>query len=135
MALPTKTFLSTGLTATVLSLVLSSVACGPIVPVAPTWQDDIRPLMVSRCTRCHTASFRKDPSVKPPLRVIDPATPSFYNFDFSTFAEIPIANLAILKMAWQSCSGTGSHLMPPPPAERLEDWQIDMLHAWADIPQ
>jgi hypothetical protein len=135
MALTTKRLLSTGLLAATLSLALSSAACGPIVPVSPTWKDDIRPLMVSRCIRCHSASFRVDPSVKPPLPVIDPAMPSFFNFDFATFGEIPQLNLDVLKMAPQYCTTKGMLFMPPPPAEALEDWQIDMLEAWSVYPQ
>lgn len=137
MAAFAKTFLSTGLLATALSLALSSVACGPIVPVSPTWANDIRPLMVSRCIRCHDEPGRIDPdskATKNPFLGIA-AIP---NLNYQNFADIPSASLSLVKLSADAVKGKlpgGIPRMPPPPAEVLEDWQIDMLQAWCDYPQ
>ena len=112
-------------------------ACGPVVPLNPTWKDDVRPLVVARCVRCHDNPPRLDPA----LVDNNPATP---DTPLTSFNEPPDFVITIppgggLLLLWGSGPArlrlSGRTRMPPPPAAALEDWQIEMLEAWAAVPR
>jgi hypothetical protein len=101
--------------------------CAESVPDKPTWDDDVRPLLVARCVRCHTDPGQVDPlSAKTGLDKLDgPAKPSF---DFVYFSDAPAASLPFLKSLPMYIRGSASlSRMPPPPAAVLEDWEIETL--------
>jgi hypothetical protein len=115
------------------AMALGLGGCGPVVPDRPTWQHDIRPLMVARCIRCHNDPGGVDPltanavpawGAKPPLVLL-------YNFDFVTLPNpVPQQLTALQALGPKSVRGS-PHIMPPPPAEKLEDWEIQLLDNWA----
>ncbi|MES1157687.1 MAG: hypothetical protein ABUL67_01180 [Haliangium ochraceum] len=119
----------------ILAGVLGVSGCGPLVPLSPTWKDDIRPLVVARCVRCHDDPPRGDPASK------QPATPSAaftFNYPSDVVLDPLPVGLSILKLqGGDSVRGKLAPLrrMPPPPAEALEDWQIEMLDNWAYKPR
>lgn len=119
------------LAAAVAALALPSVACGPITPVTPTWKNDIRPLLVSRCIRCHDDPGRADPVSK---TIAPPA--ALYNFNYVDIpSPRPMGIQLLIDKGVKSVDGTrvGTR-MPPPPAEALEDWQIETLQGWTINP-
>jgi hypothetical protein len=128
MSLITK-ILSRAMT-TVLFVVLSSAGCGPIAPVSPSWKNDVRPLIVSRCLRCHDGSGKGDPSVERSM--------GGHGFNFNVPPDLPSplpAGLMYLKdLGSKVVRGDGYRRMPPPPLEALQDWQIDIIDGWAITP-
>ena len=120
------------------ALALGFGACGPVVPDQPTWQHDIRPLMVARCIRCHDGAGHVDPATSPTVRAFLPVL-AIYNFNYEVLPATLPAGLAILhsKIASTIVRGpsSGIPIMPPPPAEKLEDWEIQLLDNWvAEMP-
>jgi hypothetical protein len=113
---------------------LSSLACGPLTPVSPTWKDDVRPLLVSRCIRCHDTTTHVDKKTSAFIQS-RPAP----NFNFATIEDVmAAANAASFLYLKQSAVYTrtpGPDFMPPAPAEALDDWQIDILESWAADPR
>lgn len=112
-------------------------ACAADGPANPTWADDIHPLMVSRCIRCHDDPGQVDPaSAATGIAILKvPGTPSF---NYANFGDIPqTPNLMYLTIAAKYARGevTGIPRMPPPPAAELADWQIDMLDRWGKNPK
>jgi hypothetical protein len=116
-----------------LGIALGLSACGPVAPVSPTWNDDVRPLMVARCIRCHDDPGRKDFEVTTPG--VNMAVLAGFNFNLRTIADV-MASPAypFLIRSAEFARHTDTLRMPPLPAETLEDWQIDMLATWAFHP-
>jgi hypothetical protein len=111
---------------------LAPAACGPVVPANPTWAEDIRPLMVARCIRCHDGTGHVDPATTMSTQVLSAALVA-YNFNYATLPD-PLGGLATLRtLGPKSVRGpiAGGPRMPPPPAEKLEDWEIQLLDNWA----
>jgi hypothetical protein len=129
MAHPTKAFLSSTLLAAAVSL--ASVGCGPIAPVSPSWKNDVRPLIVSRCLRCHDGSGKGDPSVT--------GSTAGHGFNFNVPPELPSplppGLMSLQNFGPKAVRGEGfPRRMPPPPLEALQDWQIDIIDGWAITP-
>jgi hypothetical protein len=66
--------------------------------------------------------------------------PDIWTFNYPASQPIDPQNLPsgliVLKGAGRRVRGEGgATLMPPPPAEKLEDWQIEMLESWAINPR
>lgn len=122
------------------SLVLAAAAiaitagCGePTAPASPTWEQDVRPILVARCIRCHYAvPGNVDPKATSPVAKV----PTVHSFNFARFQDIGADNLTILKLAAKCARGElPGFMMPPPPAEKLETWQIETLDNWAKNPK
>jgi len=110
----TLMLLAAGLGAAALS------GCGANVPANPSWVADVHPIMVARCIRCHNADKPSDPE-SPPL---NPALQG--NFDYASlddFKKSTDFGLFLVAAVQQVSSGA----MPPPPAAKLADWQIETI--------
>jgi hypothetical protein len=113
------------------------LGCGPAAPTTPTWEHDIHPLLVARCIRCHDGGGHSDPLTSTTVQTLTPALASF-NFNYGVLPNPVPPGIQLLH------SKTGVDIlrgpmglfpiMPPPPAERLEDWQIEMVANWAAQP-
>jgi hypothetical protein len=105
--------------------------CGASVPSNPTWVEDVRPILVARCIRCHQSSVTNDPGKTPN---------AFGNFDHANFSDFAGADLIYVKMVGDAVAGkiagspAGIGFMPPPPSEKLVDWQIETLQRWQKNP-
>ena len=114
-----------------LSATLSGCAAAP---EHPTWDDDVRPLMVARCLRCHGETGAVDPlSAKMNTRLASVGL----RLDYPYFSDVPDTLLPKLKMLGAYARGEAPNLprMPPPPAAALEDWEIQMLDNWGKDPR
>jgi len=97
------------LVACALALVAAS-ACGPAIPSKPTW-DDVEPIFESHCNRCHSDGR---PFV------------GFANTSDQSQAEAKASD--INKSVHQTYKYPNP--MPPPPAQMLADWQIELIENW-----
>jgi len=105
-------------------------ACEPTAPANPTWEQDIYPLMVARCIRCHDNPTHVDPLVTAPLGTA-------FGFNHPTLQALAADAVAMasIKLAPSYVRGEVlGKMMPPAPAEKLEQWQIDMLANWTKNP-
>jgi cytochrome c553 len=112
-----------------LSAMVSACAAAP---EHPTWDDDVRPLMVARCIRCHAGPA--DPaSAKLDKRVAGPGI----NLDYQYLSDVSEGVMTKLKLMADYARGKNPNLprMPPPPAAALEEWQIQMLENWIKDPR
>ena len=113
----------------ILALALGGVAaCAPEKPAAPTYEKDVGPILDAHCARCHNSRGpdggflgEADASTKSP-------TPQVCRFDSYAGAKPPCAQL----MQPYINQGPGSDPMPPPPATKLNDWEIDVLVRWGN---
>jgi hypothetical protein len=120
-----------------LGLALFAIGCSPPAgPDNPSFEKDIKPIMLAHCVRCHGAGgkLNADPDSiggtyrnKPPLNLYldsfdDPACPAGVSClgakrGSGTFsAYLP---------------GEGDDRMPPKPAEALSDLQLEIVLRWA----
>jgi hypothetical protein len=119
-----------------LAAAVSLSACGADVPANPTWANDVRPLMVARCIRCHSDPGGVDPLVTNPNVVMNSPPPALYDFNYENFSDIPTNTQSILSQVGMYVSNKSSPLfMPPAPAAPLQDWQIQTLENWAQHEQ
>ena len=123
-----------GLLAAVVGLA-GAGGCVAYVPEHPTWKDDIHPLMFARCIRCHQETSRGDPTVTTAAYRLQRGI----TFDYPTLADIPLDVL----MGWKTTipfyveapdKPLPSSRMPPAPAARLQDWEVETFKRWLDNP-
>jgi len=114
----------------VLWLTAFGAGCGAAVPANPTWEDDIRPLLVARCVRCHSPGGG-DPGYLGGAPGV--------SFDYATYDAASAAGVVTFMKGSDLLPGatadTRSGKMPPPPAARLADWQIETLDRWLKNPR
>lgn len=109
-----------------------AAGCGAAVPTNPTWVEDVRPIMVARCIRCHQSTPTNDPGLK---------TVAFGDFDHQNLSDFSASDLSFAMMSGKAITGKipitsspGNGIMPPPPAAKLADWQIETLQRWSNHP-
>ena len=108
-------------------------ACGG-APEHPTYDEDVRPLLVARCLRCHGQPGQVDPlSAKTNSKLAI----SGLRLDYPYLSDVPEGLMAKLKVLGGYARGEAPNLprMPPPPAAALEDWEIQMLDNWGKDPR
>jgi hypothetical protein len=109
------------------ALGLGLAGCGEEpVPDYPSYSLQVKPLLVARCVRCHSAAglagMDSDP-YSPPLEGKMREKPTTSGFDVYETAK-PLA--AIIKMYLE--------LMPPPPSPPLTDREKEILARWTANP-
>ncbi|HEY4183810.1 MAG TPA: hypothetical protein VGP07_02025 [Polyangia bacterium] len=110
---------------------LLGAGCGDEVPQNPTWAADVHPIMVAHCIRCHN-------------KVIGDLTylngtigPSF---EYATYDDVNAVTGLVAYMQGSDLSpgiteDTEKGHMPPPPAAKLLDWQIETFRRWTKNPR
>jgi hypothetical protein len=135
-----------------LSLLLTSAvwiaACGgQPVPDMPTFQQDVRPIMLSRCVRCHGAGGKRqgDPTSVTDVDALKSAPNNGYfdRFDDppNCFVDDPTNMVPCRGMGYYATTVPGKAVwsiwfpqMPPPPAAGLTDRQHEVIAKWLASP-
>lgn len=111
-------------------------------PHAPTFNTDIRPIMLSRCVRCHGAggSLNGDPKSTLMGYRIPPFDGHFDRFEDDCSDAVPTgchglgfytgANEATLTDFIHDRNNRKGTPMPPAPAPRLTSDQLDIIDLW-----
>lgn len=129
-----------------IALAASNLGCSPEVPVTPTYTNDVRPILMAHCVRCHGANDMLN--VNPDLtgrQLTKPAT--CYLQRFEDTGDCTTAGSTTCQHGAGYCGtlmGTESlitsrvvlpegdiRIMPPPPADRLNDWEREVLTRWS----
>jgi hypothetical protein len=105
-------------------------ACQNDVPLFPTYETDVKPLMEAHCIRCHGGggSFHGDPYSTLGVVTDGDFTRLDDNGSRHGLLYYTRGNVARLR-AYVDQIG-----MPPPPAQRLGAWEHELLFRWADDP-
>jgi hypothetical protein len=125
---------------------LGVAGCGNDVPLYPTYMTDIQPIMTANCIRCHGAggTLNTDPYI--PM-ITDPNNPqSSYvgtpkNGYFTQLADLGPGKLGLMSYAGPLSKNPTRILMdkalpymPPPPADALKGYELDVFKRWLDNP-
>ena len=116
-------------------------ACVPSAPDAPTYKTDVQPIFMARCVRCHGAGdmLQGDPVA---TNTTTPTPTICYLQRFDDGGDCSVASTckhgahycATLYGTYISADDSSKQRMPPLPADRLNDWEMDVLNRWAKNP-
>ena len=125
---------------------LALPACTPSVPDAPTYKADVQPIMLARCVRCHGSydgtmnSLNGDPAAKNTTSAT-PAICFFQHYDDAGDCSGTAASCqrgahycATLMGPFINADDSSKQRMPPLPADRLNDWESQVLNRWIANP-
>jgi len=132
------------------AMVAGMPACEPPSPATPSYANDVRPILLAHCVRCHGAggTLQGDPTMYPlgaPPAGYTPGSPKQCYFDEvedrgdCTATDGGVG--ADCKRGLRTCAvlvgpyilPTSPKRMPPPPA-MLNDWEQDVLIRWSRSP-
>ena len=143
-------FLSTLSTLSTLSMLVGLGACTAAPPAMPTFAKDVGPIFMAHCSRCHSSSgLVGDPAMFPlggRPKGYNTATPSYCHLDRYDDAGTD----CVTTQTPPGCS-MGAHtcvmffkptlltyikndIMPPPPAPKLDDWELEVVESWLNNP-
>lgn len=105
------------------ALTLGAGGCLPDPEEGPTWSGEIRPMLIAHCGRCHDGNYWNEGN--------DTSGKKMSNY----LTETPTDFSVITALARVNPPNSMTGIMPPPPAEPLKDWQIEMLQEWANYPK
>ena len=122
-----------------LALWTTTVACTPEVPANPTYTNDVRPIFIAHCVRCHGAGdmlnamlvngvsqapkhcyLQRYENEGDCTNLIDPACKPGAGSALCT-AQVP-----------PKITLTNTLRMPAPPSDPLTDWEKDVIIRWRD---
>jgi hypothetical protein len=124
-----------------LALAAAAGGCSPEVPANPTYTNDVRPIFMAHCVRCHGADemlhtmqingFPNSPSFCYLQRYDNagdcsgnPADPAVCFFG----ASAPLCVTQVPSFISQPTDSPSR--MPPPPSAPLNDWETDVIMKW-----
>lgn len=111
-------------------------------PSQPAYDSDVRPILMAHCARCHGAGDSINVPTEPtgPDAAVEPSIASTasllkslnyyldrYSGDGTKVGAYTVRNTIVATI---SPSATPPTLMPPAPAPRLDDWEVDVLKSW-----
>jgi len=148
---PTRTSRQGVFVVSALALAATIAACSPdLPPEQPTFEVDIKPIMLSRCVRCHGGggTLNADPGItsKPVLDSSNNGAPYVGYFDRYEDQGTCTANdgrgtdtckrglgyfaVSLTTILSNYIDSTTDNRMPPPPAPTLTHHQLEVLHNW-----
>jgi len=113
-------------------------ACMPDVPASPTYTKDVQPILAAHCVRCHGANdtLNGDPAIHTPM----PTPLLCYLQRYEDGGDCSVASTC--KRGAGYCGPMiptyinypkdAPLAMPPPPSDRLNDWEKEVLTRWAN---
>jgi hypothetical protein len=119
--------------------------CQPATPASPSFEADVRPIFLSHCVRCHGAGGNLNNALAPvpdggqlnPIPVPNCWLDQYADTGACGAVSDPNAPCHFGALTWaQTDIGTVVHetgtvlAMPPPPAPRLNDWELKVVDAW-----
>lgn len=113
---------------------VAGAACGsPEPPLRPSWTEDVEPILRGSCGHCHGATASAT-GMKYRFDICSPEAPMVKDLGitfagFTGAADQALAELILLDVTSQ---GGARPKMPPPPAELLDSYQVEVLRRWAD---
>jgi hypothetical protein len=133
---------------TLVLVLIGVAACSPAKPDSPTFANDVRPILIAHCTRCHGGGgmLNGDPISTSPTYRTPPLDGFFDTYedqgdctaDGGSIPRPPVCMhgahsyaVAPLQSLWTSYVPS---LMPPPPAAALNDWELSVLNHWIQNP-
>jgi hypothetical protein len=133
-----------------LALVLVAVpACSPSRPASPTFSEDVRPILVAHCTRCHGAGGMLQGDTASISGYQTPPVDGFFE-DYQDQGDCTQADGGALPTPPACKHGAHAYattyvsrwngyvfptrLMPPAPAAPLDDYELDVLNRWIENP-
>jgi hypothetical protein len=115
--------------------VVGAAGCGNPIPDRPSYERDIVPLMEAHCIRCHGAggTLNTDPDIPKINGVQAPLASDFTSLDgvnghtgLRTYTG-PTGSVLLE-------TDVNNMPMPPPPSDRLTEFERDLLFTWAKNP-
>jgi len=144
---------TTGLPILLLALAAGgAVGCQPAVPANPSYAADVHPIFLSHCVRCHGAGGTLNQARDPqggadagPLASAGGTPNQAYLGQYEDSGDCsgddnptPPCHLGAHTMATSKQLQFYLHddalPMPPPPAPRLDDWELKVVDAWTANP-
>jgi hypothetical protein len=127
----------------VAAVLLLAAACSPEVPATPTYAKDVQPILDAHCVRCHGANDMLN-ALPEAQHLLAPQPQICYFQRFDNEGDCTTTTSTTCKHAANFCAGMikgritlpeGTRtLMPPPPSDRLNDWEQDVLIRWGANP-
>jgi hypothetical protein len=124
-----------------LGLGLSLAACAPPDgPAAPSFETDVKPIMLANCVRCHGqgGTLNTDPGLTGMLKGKTPLLTYLDQYDSpqKTCSGVPCQG------AMKSAISISTYItlsnydrMPPRPSDPLSDHEIGIIQRWAAAPK
>ena len=127
-----------------IALAASNLGCSPAVPANPTYTNDVRPILMAHCVRCHGANDMLNAMPDVPGQIKMPSICYLQRYeDIGDCVATPNtcqrgAGYCGTLMGTESRITARTNLpegepgvMPPPPADRLNDWEREVLTRWS----
>ena len=134
-------------TLVLLAAALALSACMPDKPLMPSFATDVRPILMAHCARCHGAggTLQGDPGNyplgNPPEGYLPGAPPRPYLDIFADEGDCVIpdggtlpASCKVGALSYAPILENYFASMPPPPAAKLNDWEMDVVRRWGKNP-
>jgi hypothetical protein len=126
---------------------LLAAGCQPATPASPSYEADVRPIFMSHCIRCHGAGGNLNNALAPVQDggMLNPQVSDVWLDQYvdtgacgATSDPNNPCHFGALTWAQNTTDGiefaihvTGNiETMPPPPAPRLNDWELKVVDAW-----
>jgi hypothetical protein len=128
-----------------IALVASNLGCSPAVPAMPTYTNDVRPILMAHCVRCHGANEMLNPTPDVPGARNVPTICYLQRYEDAGDCTV-VATCqhgagycgTVMQGSTESLIASRIKLpagetgaMPPPPADRLNDWEMEVLTRWS----
>jgi hypothetical protein len=115
---------------------LAGCVIEPSAPAAPTYEADVRPIVLARCARCHGIPLMGEPKVGMPMSALDRYgnTGNCVGGDGGTGDATCVRGAAYYAMVMSMrihLPDDGMGHMPPPPSPRLSQYQLDTIDRWS----